>query len=573
MAQINHNISSPNDDLGDQLRTAFGNQNTMNTEFYANKVDKVGGKDLSTNDFTNVLKTKLDGIAAGAEVNVQPDWEQADNTADDYIKNKPAELFSSVGSFHYVDLATQTTPLTVVANVEKKITNDAASTETNTLNAPYGISSMYDMVASQLGFINNSIGDLVTIIPAIEVTTTIANQNVNIYIKLGIGSSNPTTKQVLNTPIKAIGSVIINPTSDFVIDTLDIKDYPAEIFILSDAAATVKSGALDIKVIRKDINIVSSDPSKQNKLIAGANITINVTDPLNPIISASGGGGGAETATTLGSLIGGSADATPNDSDFIATSLTAGGILKKITWTNAKAFLKTYFDGVYTTTGAVATQITTALSGYATQSWVTSQGYVLSVITSLGYTPANKAGETFAGAISATNLSGTNSGNETASTIAAIGHAATTKTVLVDADEVTGQNSAASFSLIRTVWSDVWTYIKSKADSVYQPKGIRVTNATTTGSYAIDWNAADVWQLTLTGATTLTDTNLPTGTATKVIELVVKGAFAITIPAYWEATPSSGAYTGGKWNHFVISCIVGTAASEKVIYSNEVLAT
>ena len=34
-------------------------------------------------------KTKLDGIAAGAEVNVQSDWNQTDNLADDYIKNKP----------------------------------------------------------------------------------------------------------------------------------------------------------------------------------------------------------------------------------------------------------------------------------------------------------------------------------------------------------------------------------------------------------------------------------------------------------------------------------------------------
>lgn len=33
------------------------------------KVDKVEGKGLSTNDFTDELKTKLDGIAAGAEVN------------------------------------------------------------------------------------------------------------------------------------------------------------------------------------------------------------------------------------------------------------------------------------------------------------------------------------------------------------------------------------------------------------------------------------------------------------------------------------------------------------------------
>lgn len=34
-------------------------------------------------------KQKLDGIASGAEVNVQSDWNQSTNTADDYIKNKP----------------------------------------------------------------------------------------------------------------------------------------------------------------------------------------------------------------------------------------------------------------------------------------------------------------------------------------------------------------------------------------------------------------------------------------------------------------------------------------------------
>lgn len=34
-------------------------------------------------------KTKLDNIQAGAEVNVQPDWNQGDSSQDDYIKNKP----------------------------------------------------------------------------------------------------------------------------------------------------------------------------------------------------------------------------------------------------------------------------------------------------------------------------------------------------------------------------------------------------------------------------------------------------------------------------------------------------
>ena len=53
------------------------------------KVDTVTGKGLSTNDFTDALQTKLNGISAGAEVNVQSDWSQTDDTADDFIKNKP----------------------------------------------------------------------------------------------------------------------------------------------------------------------------------------------------------------------------------------------------------------------------------------------------------------------------------------------------------------------------------------------------------------------------------------------------------------------------------------------------
>lgn len=52
-------------------------------------VDKVSGKGLSTNDYTTTEKNKLDGIAAGAEVNVQSDWNITDETSDAFIKNKP----------------------------------------------------------------------------------------------------------------------------------------------------------------------------------------------------------------------------------------------------------------------------------------------------------------------------------------------------------------------------------------------------------------------------------------------------------------------------------------------------
>ena len=67
-------------------------------------VAKEDGKGLSTNDYTTAEKNKLAGITAGAEVNVQSDWDQTTTTADDYIKNKP-DLAGVATSGSYTDLS------------------------------------------------------------------------------------------------------------------------------------------------------------------------------------------------------------------------------------------------------------------------------------------------------------------------------------------------------------------------------------------------------------------------------------------------------------------------------------
>lgn len=73
--------------LGDDANFA-----TTITEEIASKVDKVEGKGLSTNDYTTAEKQKLAGIAAGAEVNVQSDWNVTNSSNDAFIKNKPTKL-------------------------------------------------------------------------------------------------------------------------------------------------------------------------------------------------------------------------------------------------------------------------------------------------------------------------------------------------------------------------------------------------------------------------------------------------------------------------------------------------
>ena len=68
------------------------------TAVVSNKVDKEAGKGLSTNDYTTAEKNKLSGIAAGAEVNVNADWNA--NSGDAQILNKPANLVQDASYVH-----------------------------------------------------------------------------------------------------------------------------------------------------------------------------------------------------------------------------------------------------------------------------------------------------------------------------------------------------------------------------------------------------------------------------------------------------------------------------------------
>lgn len=71
-----------------RLREIFG---YIKTEL-DKKVNTVSGKGLSTEDYTSAEKTKLGGIAAGAEVNVQSNWNENNTGSDAYILNKPTTI-------------------------------------------------------------------------------------------------------------------------------------------------------------------------------------------------------------------------------------------------------------------------------------------------------------------------------------------------------------------------------------------------------------------------------------------------------------------------------------------------
>lgn len=74
--------------------------------------------------------------------------------------------------------------------------------------------------------------------------------------------------------------------------------------------------------------------------------------------------------------------------------------------------------------------------------------------------------------ITGTN-SGTNTGDETGARIATLLKAATNKTTIVDADEISGtEESGASFPLIRTTWTNVKVFLKTYFDTLYAAKNV-----------------------------------------------------------------------------------------------------
>lgn len=77
------------DDIMAEDINAIAQQAIQNERDLENKVEKENGKGLSTNDFTNELKEKLEGIPENEEEEqVQADWNQDDETQPDYVKNR-----------------------------------------------------------------------------------------------------------------------------------------------------------------------------------------------------------------------------------------------------------------------------------------------------------------------------------------------------------------------------------------------------------------------------------------------------------------------------------------------------
>lgn len=86
-----------------QIQSDWTQTNDQSVDFIRNKPQNlVQDADYvhTDNNFTNADVSKLAGIAAGAEVNVQSDWSVTDTSSDAYIANKPQNLVQDASYVH-----------------------------------------------------------------------------------------------------------------------------------------------------------------------------------------------------------------------------------------------------------------------------------------------------------------------------------------------------------------------------------------------------------------------------------------------------------------------------------------
>lgn len=119
---------------------------------------------------------------------------------------------------------------------------------------------------------------------------------------------------------------------------IDINDTEATILINDEQSiCSIRNGA--IVNVGDVVEVTYKQNNPNEKIVVGKKGTVGT----------GGTTGGTETTTTLGALINGATEKiTPVDADMLPLmDSVSSNVVKKLSWTNIKATLKSYFDGIY----------------------------------------------------------------------------------------------------------------------------------------------------------------------------------------------------------------------------------
>ena len=161
------------------------------------------------------------------------------------------ELQGSVGWADYNDTLTATTPISPAIGLFTKLTNNGQGVNTSTTHLPNGIATLWDTTNNQIDLTQIPLYSMVNARYDLSITTTAANQSVNFSVFLGVGSPSAYESPKFYQQFKTAGTYPITIWSGSYVGSTDIKNYPGEIKLKSDAACTVRVNGWYFQVFKK----------------------------------------------------------------------------------------------------------------------------------------------------------------------------------------------------------------------------------------------------------------------------------------------------------------------------------
>ena len=272
------------------------------------------------NNFTTALKDKLNGVATGAEVNVQSDWDITDTSSDAFIKNKPAiptktsDITNDSGFITSAAVPTKTSDLTndsgFITNQVNNLANYYDQTAINSMFNALDVPTKTSDLTNDSGFLTTS-------------TLPIATASSLGVVKIGSGIN-----------VAADGTISAAVAS---LDWANITNKPTDVSYWTNDAGYITSAALPTKTsdLENDSDFVTSAdvPTKTSDLTNDSGFITNSVSNLANYYKKSETYTQGEVNSLLSAIvIPTKTSELTNDSNFVSNTdyatASKGGVIK-----------------------------------------------------------------------------------------------------------------------------------------------------------------------------------------------------------------------------------------------------
>ena len=236
------------------------------------------------NNYTTADKNKLAGIEAGAEVNVQSDWDQNDSTKDDYIKHRPDLSVYATKTEVASDLADKQDKLTAGSNIT--ITNNVISATAS----PQQQADWAQTDSSAVDYIKNRPQNLVQDANYVHTDNNFTNADKTKLAGIEAGAEANVQSDWAESDSSKDSFIKNKPASKPLVagTNISIVESAAQVTISASAAPQEQadwnesdSSAVDYIKNKPDLSVYATKTElttglagKQNTLTAGSNISI-----------------------------------------------------------------------------------------------------------------------------------------------------------------------------------------------------------------------------------------------------------------------------------------------------------